>query len=112
MQALPALVEADLPAFGAAISDIQRRVGQHFTPAQGGPFASRQVGEAITALGALGAHGLGQSSWGPTGFAFAASADEAESLVRRLKEAGGTEGLDIRIVEGRNDGARIEIPGR
>lgn len=112
MQALPALIESDLPAFGAAISDIQRRVGQHFSPAQGGPFASRQVGEAITTLGTLGAHGLGQSSWGPTGFAFAASADEAQSLVKRLKDGGRTEGLDIRIVEGRNDGARIDIPGR
>ena len=30
-----------------------------------------------------GAHGIGQSSWGPTGFAFAASQEEAERLAAR-----------------------------
>ena len=112
MQALPALAETDIAAFGDAISDIQRRVGKHFSPAQGGPFASPQVGEAIAKLGSLGANGLGQSSWGPTGFAFAPSAEAAESMVEGLKKAMKTDGLDIRIVEGRNDGARIERPAR
>lgn len=108
MQALPALAEADIKSFGAAIWEIQRRVGTHFAPAQGGVFSSAKVGAAMATLLAAGAHGIGQSSWGPTGFAFAASAEEAKALVAQLGADAGMDGLDIRIVEGRNDGARIE----
>ena len=36
MQALPALAECDLNGFGAAITQVQAIVGDHFAPAQGG----------------------------------------------------------------------------
>jgi beta-ribofuranosylaminobenzene 5'-phosphate synthase len=104
MQALPALAGQDLAGFGAAISDIQRRVGDYFAPAQGGRFASRAVAEATAALEAAGALGIGQSSWGPTGFAFAGSQAEAERLAKLLPQGSG---LDIRIASGNNRGAII-----
>lgn len=68
MQALPALVENDCHQFGAAISRIQQQVGDHFAPAQGGRYASPAVAAALAVLAAQAA-GIGQSSWGPTGFA-------------------------------------------
>lgn len=105
MQALPGLAEEDIAAFGAAIATIQERVGGHFAPAQGGVFTSLAVGQAMARLAALGAHGIGQSSWGPTGFAFAASEAEAARLVGGLGNRG--HGLDIRIIAGRNKGAAI-----
>ena len=40
MGVMPALVERDLAAFGAAISAIQMLVGNYFAPAQGGVFTS------------------------------------------------------------------------
>src|SRR5437763_1551499 len=43
---LPAVVEADLERFGAALVEIQHRVGQGFAPAQGGLFAHPRL-EAI-----------------------------------------------------------------
>ena len=112
MQALPALAEADLPSFGTAITDIQRRVGSHFATAQGGHFTSGKVAAAIARLAQLRAVGTGQSSWGPTGFAFAGSLEEANRLVAGLRKTAEAEGLDIRIVEGRNGGAEIDRQAR
>ncbi len=82
MQALPALVERDLAQFGEAISRIQTILGNYFAPAQGGArYTSPSVAAAMALLERYGAIGIGQSSWGPTGFAFAASDDEAQRLV-------------------------------
>ena len=109
MQALPSLAETDIAGFGAAIAAIQQMVGEHFAPAQGGVFTSPAVARACEALAAAGAHGIGQSSWGPTGFAFAPSAREARCLVAAIGEAAA--GLDIRILAGRNHGAGVERRG-
>ncbi|MCQ0990109.1 GHMP kinase [Jiella sp. LLJ827] len=105
--ALPGLAESDLPAFGAAISEIQEIVGQHFAPAQGGVFTSAKVGRVCGWLADHGAHGIGQSSWGPTGFAFAESPEFAERLVAELRDLDIAAGLEIRIVAGRNHGIEI-----
>ena len=107
MTALPGLAEQNLAAFGAAITEIQATVGAHFAPAQGGVFASAKVAAACEWLGANGAHGIGQSSWGPTGFAFAGDQEQADRLMARLTEAGLSSGLDLRIVHGRNRGISI-----
>ena len=57
MQALPALAERDLPRFGAAITEMQARLGDYFAPAQGGArFTSRDVGAVLDRLDAQGAH--------------------------------------------------------
>lgn len=78
MQVLPGVAEADFAAFAEGLSAIQRRLGDHFAPAQGGAhFTSPRVGEVAAALELAGARGIGQSSWGPTGFAFARDPDEA-----------------------------------
>ena len=100
---LPGLAEADLPAFGAAVTRIQHIMGDHFARAQGGRFTSARVGAALAALERLGAHGVGQSSWGPTGFAFAADEDEAARLARAV----AAEGLDIMTGRALNRGASI-----
>lgn len=108
MQALPALAEADLISFGAAIKEMQSVLGAHFSPVQGGaPFASPDVAAALALLEQEGAVGMGQSSWGPTGFAFAASPGEADRLVRLAQGYARGHGLDIRVCEGLNRGAEI-----
>jgi beta-RFAP synthase len=108
MQALPAVVECDILRFGEAIANIQQRLGDYFAPAQGGRFTSPAVAAVLNDVAADGAHGVGQSSWGPTGFAFAEDPEHAERLAaaaRRNKSAGG---LDIRVVSALNHGGRIE----
>ncbi len=108
MKALPALAEHDLAGFGAAIAELQQRLGGYFASAQGGSrFTSPQVAACLDLLRREGAHGIGQSSWGPTGFAFAASQADADRLVSIAREHGGSEGLDIRVCKGLNRGAEI-----
>jgi beta-ribofuranosylaminobenzene 5'-phosphate synthase len=108
IQALPALAECDLAGFGMAIRDMQRILGDHFAVRQGGArFTSPRVAQCMDVLERAGAHGVGQSSWGPTGFAFAGSPEEADRLARLAREAPTGEGLDIRVTSGLNHGAAI-----
>lgn len=106
--ALPALAEADIAAFGAAVSELQRVTGDHFAPAQGGRFASPRVAAALDWLEQTGAPGVGQSSWGPTGFALVEGEREARQLVEGLRAGGAADGLELRICQGRNSGATVE----
>jgi beta-RFAP synthase len=107
MQALPSVAEDDLEGFGAAITRIQEILGDHFAPAQGGRFTSRRVAQVIAAAGALGAVGLGQSSWGPTGFAFVRGNATAERIARHLAQKPDAAGLDIMICRALNRGASV-----
>jgi beta-ribofuranosylaminobenzene 5'-phosphate synthase len=85
MQALPALAEQDLPLFGRVISQLQIAVGKHFAPAQGGIYASKEVGKAMASLAKQGAVGIGQTSWGPTGFCAVENAELAAEIVQKAK---------------------------
>ena len=107
MQVLPGAAEVDLGAFGDGVARIQELLGDHFAPAQGGGrFTSEPVGSVAARLKALGAHGIGQSSWGPTGFAFASDPDHAEFLARRAR-AEREPGVEIKICKARHHGAEI-----
>jgi beta-ribofuranosylaminobenzene 5'-phosphate synthase len=108
MKALPGLAEQDIVSFGGAIEQVQTRLGNYFAAAQGGGrFTSLAVGSVLAALRVAGAHGVGQSSWGPTGFAFASSAKEAERLAQLAIKHPAGEGLDIQVCSGLNRGAEI-----
>lgn len=108
MQLVPGLMEADVGAFGAALTEIQSIVGGHFAAAQGGsPWTSPAVGELLKRAATLGATGIGQTSWGPTGFGFVPSTDVADRLYHSLVEDAKARGLEIAIVRGRNAGATI-----
>lgn len=110
MQALPALVEEDCATFGAAVSEIQRRLGAHYADAQGGRYTSQDVEAAMEFAAGHGASGVGQSSWGPTGFAFLPTAEAAEQLVSALRRHfADRPNLSFAGVSGRNTGARTEL---
>lgn len=109
MQALPALAEADLDGFGTAVAELQRVIGDHFAPAQGGRYLSPPVAAVLEWLADQGVRGVGQSSWGPTGFALIGSAGEAERLAGAASVRFGASGLRFQVVEGRNRGAQVEV---
>ncbi|MCC3245301.1 GHMP kinase [Methylocystis sp. WRRC1] len=109
MQALPALAERELAPFGAAVTRIQEIVGDYFAPAQGGRrYTSAKVEQLVAGLLAEGATGVGQTSWGPTGFAFVESEAAARRLVERFAAAARAQELALTIHSGLNRGARIE----
>lgn len=108
MQALPALADHDLANFGAAIKELQIELGDYFAPAQGGArFMSPDVAAILDILDGAGAFGVGQSSWGPTGFAFAQTPDEAARLATIAAPQARRRGLDIRVCQALNRGAQI-----
>lgn len=109
MQALPAAAAGDAFGFGHAVGEIQRRLGDHFASFQGGRFTSPHVAEALGIVERTGVPGVGQSSWGPTGFAIfgdAAAADAAASDLR-LRFA-DRPNLMFDVVRGNNHGATID----
>ncbi len=103
---LPALVERDLLEFGAALSRVQRLVGDAFAPAQGGTFHPR-AGALVEAMLRLGAAGAGQSSWGPAVYGVVGSEQEGQELARRLEPELGPGGR-ADVVRFDNRGARVE----
>ena len=107
MQILPGAAERNLAAFGDGVAAIQAILGDHFSPAQGGGrFTSPAVGRLVEPLKAWGARGVGQSSWGPTGFAFAPDSEEAEYFARRARAEAGS-GVGITVCGARDRGAEI-----
>lgn len=93
MELLPALAEADLADFGAALSEIQLITGTWFAGAQGGAFAAGASAEWVRLLAEFGAQGVGQSSWGPTVYGITSDADSARDLARQVRAKLGDSGV-------------------
>jgi len=85
MQLLPALAEADLGGFGAALEEVQRITGGWFASAQGGVFAPGETGELVERLRAWGAVGVGQSSWGPAVYGIVSDQAASRALAERVR---------------------------
>jgi beta-ribofuranosylaminobenzene 5'-phosphate synthase len=107
---LPAVATGSAEAFGAAVAEVGRLNGSWYADEQGGVYRP-PVGELVSSLdGDPAVFGAGQSSWGPTAYGVtdAAHADAARAAGEAALEAAGVEG-SVRIVAGRNRGARIEV---
>ena len=83
-------------------------MGRYFASLQGGPYTSATVSDVLRWLGGRGLTGIGQSSWGPTGFAFVPSEPEGEALLREARSRFSREGLRFELAHGRNQGAEID----
>jgi beta-ribofuranosylaminobenzene 5'-phosphate synthase len=103
---LPGLAERDLIEFGAALTRIQRLVGESFASAQGGVFHPRAA-PLVDALLRLGAAGAGQSSWGPAVYGVVGGEQAGRELARRM-DAELTGGGRVELVRFDNRGARVE----
>ncbi len=112
MQALPALAEHDLEAFGAAIRELQERTGDYFAPIQGGRYASKRVSDVLEWLHSQGMQCFGQSSWGPTGFVVLSSEAEAEACLQLLHATFAQDKqLSFLLCKGRNRGGVLRDAG-
>lgn len=81
---LPALIEQDFTAFSRFIGDLQAYNADYFAPAQGGAYASQSVARILEALKQQGYAGIGQTSWGPTGFVLLPSRTQAVAMQMQL----------------------------
>jgi beta-ribofuranosylaminobenzene 5'-phosphate synthase len=82
----PALDAGDFKAFSDAVHLINRLSGECFAPIQGGVYAHPRLEEIVADARKLGCRGVGQSSWGPTLFAFQQSEDAAREFIDRLSD--------------------------
>lgn len=101
---LPALVERNLPAFGQALAETQEMVGGCFASVQEGEFHPGAARLALR-LKEAKACGVGQSSWGPAIYAFAADAREEERLASIIARA--DPGAAVLRTRGFNHGASL-----
>jgi beta-RFAP synthase len=107
LRLLPGLVEGDFAAVSLAVGEMQRALGEYFSGAQQGRYTSPRVGEALAAVAAQGLAGIGQSSWGPTGFALVESAARAGAIAGALRADARFRTLQFRVVAAANHGAEI-----
>lgn len=112
LRLLPGLAEHDFAAASSALGEIQERLGDYFSAAQNGRYSSPGVAEALSWLRGQGILGIGQSSWGPTGFALLASLADADAVAKAAAERFRARNLDFRIVGGRNRGADVTLLAR
>lgn len=111
MQAMPAIVERDLAAFGQSIQVLQQHVGDYFAPVQGGRYASKLVGSVLDQLQQSGVACFGQSSWGPTGFAIFENTQAAENHLLQLEKIFTDQALSWKICKASNQGAQVLFAG-
>jgi beta-ribofuranosylaminobenzene 5'-phosphate synthase len=84
MKLLPSLAEHDIKNFGEALTQIQIIVGKYFAQVQGGTYSSPTATDGIRLMQKLGAHGVGQSSWGPTFYGLFQNEKEAEEMQPKI----------------------------
>lgn len=114
LRLMPAIVEQDFAVFAGAIGEMQAIVGDHFAPVQGGRYSSPAVAQAIALCEREhGLTGLGQSSWGPTAFAFVPDQRSAEQLIATLEATRAHHpGIEFKCYAARNCGVRERIAMR
>jgi beta-ribofuranosylaminobenzene 5'-phosphate synthase len=110
MKLLPSLAEHDIKNFGEALTQIQIIVGKYFAQAQGGTYSSPTATDGIRLMQKLGAHGVGQSSWGPTFYGLFQKEKEAEEIQSKievfLKEGVGGQ---VFTAKANNKGVNIKV---
>jgi beta-RFAP synthase len=110
LDVLPAVAERDLAGFGAALEELQADVGASFAPAQGGSFNSPRASEIIGELHRAGFVGCGQSSWGPSLYAFSdRSREDVVRLADGLRLRFGLEPSAVIVTGAADRGARIDV---
>ena len=110
MRVLPGAASGEFDIFARGVSRVQQVLGEYFAPVQNGrAYTSAAVGRVMDWIGASEhAAAIGQSSWGPTGFAIVESQAHADAMESAARAAGVIEqGLILRTVTPRNRGAEI-----
>lgn len=89
MALLLGVADADIDAFGAALTQIQEMIGRWFASVQGGTFAPGASQALVRRMHEWGASGVGQSSWGPAVYGIVAGEAVGARLADRVRGALG-----------------------
>ena len=111
LQMIPSLLEKNIQLFGAAMTSIDRMFGEYWSESQGGVFSHPIIQSCVEFLLENGAHGVGQSSWGPTLYGIVEGESEAQNIAEKLEgylNTGGSEGNAF-VVRPNNRGAEVEV---
>jgi predicted sugar kinase len=105
MSLLPAVADADIAMFGAALTEVQEMTGRWFAPVQGGTFAPGASAALVEQMRAWGARGVGQSSWGPAVYGIV----DGQAAGARLADLVRGSGRQCAVYEGAfpSGGARV-----
>jgi beta-RFAP synthase len=108
---LSAVAERDLGSFGAAVGELQHRVGTAFASVQGGVYATPESATLVDDFARLGLKGGGQSSWGPSLYAFGElDADRRRAVADWLVDHRGLDRSEVLWTRAQNQGASIVAP--
>lgn len=83
---IPAILEHEIEAFGEAMTNLDAKFGDYWALVQGGRYSHKRIEECVNHLLNEGAHGAGQSSWGPALYGLAEGESHANDLLDRLNE--------------------------
>jgi beta-ribofuranosylaminobenzene 5'-phosphate synthase len=104
---LPGITAGDFMMAADAIENYGRIAGGCFSSIQGGPYNGRLLNRRVDWLKKLGAHGIGQSSWGPTLFCIFETLADAERFKNSMGSDDSDQTLRVEIVRADNQGADI-----
>lgn len=106
---LPAAESGDFEQFSESIYRFGLLAGNCFAEVQGGVFADPSIARRVRHLRQLGIAGVGQSSWGPTVFAFTPSPAAAQRLVNQLRQDFRDESVTVRSTAINRGGVSMQI---
>jgi beta-ribofuranosylaminobenzene 5'-phosphate synthase len=101
---IPALLNSDFSGFSESIYEFNRLAGEQFRSDQGGVYSSARLAGLVQELRQRGVSGVGQSSWGPTLFAFCETNEQAEWVLSQLSQQSD---LELVIAKPANHGATV-----
>jgi beta-ribofuranosylaminobenzene 5'-phosphate synthase len=109
MRVLPGAAGAEFAPFATGLTRMQQLLGEHFAPAQEGrAFTSQAVGRLLQWIARNTEAGIGQSSWGPTGFAFLPTEAQAHAVFAAARAAGVVDpAIEVQVTRARNHGAAV-----
>lgn len=107
---LPAVVERNFTDFVTSVEELDKLTSNYFA-AQKGRFCCKESEVVATALKEAGGEGIGQSSWGPTIYAFFETRKAAENAIKYVEEVTGNKFsfYYIGVLSARNYGARVSL---
>lgn len=109
---LPAALECDLDAFGTSLYELQQLAGACFRSAQGGIYADPMLAQVVQFVREQGITGVGQSSWGPTLYAFCEADEQAGQLARAVRQRYHLAAEEVMVTCADNRGSVLWQPTR